>query len=248
MRHNLFEETMKERDFTIENARKHVRKIVRRNADSLVACQVSNQEAESEVMKVLPQLQAFAKKFTTLDPSPRPTNQQLPLLEPSDGQRKPPVQFVATAVEAVEEPAISPELGLKGNIDVVVEASTSSTTLHGTARDVALMSVELKTSHHQATQTDHKAQLSLYTLMLQSRCGRKNTCSPSASATRGDGVLLYMNNEAVRAVHVAPPLADIKSLIGQRNVVANETLRASRPRVVLSYQNDDQGRPKNSPK
>lgn len=47
-----------------------------------------------------------------------------------------------------------------------------------------------------------------------------------------------MNNEAVRAVHIAPILSEIKSLIGQRNVVATETIRASHPRVVISYQSE----------
>jgi hypothetical protein len=63
---------------------------------------------------------------------------------------------------------------------------------------------------------------------------------PSDSSRRlHSGMLLYMNSEAVRAVHVAPLMGEIKSLIGQRNVVASELLRASRPRgIVLSYENE----------
>jgi hypothetical protein len=49
-----------------------------------------------------------------------------------------------------------------------------------------------------------------------------------------------MNNEAVRAVEIAPMMSDTKSLIVQRNVVATEQVDASRPRGVrLSYENDD---------
>jgi len=197
-------------------------------------------------MKFVLQLQAFAEDFTTLDPISKP--EVLPLLELSGGGVQPPVQFVATAVEAVEEPAISHELGLKGNIDVIVQASMKSSANHNMTQDSALVSVELKTGHHQRTQHAHTAQLALYTLMMQSRYGRKRRYSSSATSSRGDGVLLYMNNEAIRAVHVAPHLSEIKSLIGQRNVVATETLRASRPRgIVLSYQNE-QDSTNNAPK
>jgi len=237
MRHELVEETIKDRNFSSENARIHVRKIVRRNADSLVACDVSSREAEAEVMKVLPQLQKFANEYTTLDPLSRSTGPPQYLLQP--GGQQSPLQFVVTALEAVEEPAISPELGLKGNIDMVVEASTVCSTLHGTIRDFKMMSVELKTGHNQNTQSAHMAQLALYTLMLQSRYGRKSACSASASATAGDGVLLYMNNESIQAVHIAPCMSEIKSLICNRNSLAIDTIRAARPRgVQLLYQND----------
>ena len=53
-------------------------------------------------------------------------------------------------------------------------------------------------------------------------------------------MLLYLNHEGRRAVRIAPLLSELKSLIGQRNLVAIEQTRVSRPRgVVLSY--DDNG-------
>ena len=241
MRHGLFDETFKDKDFSAENARNHVRKIVRKNAENLVALQISSQDAETEVMKVLPQLQRFAKQYTNLDPSPGPRNHAWPTLELS-GMQRTQVQFLATKADAVEEPAISHELGLRGSVDMVVEASTASSTLQGVTRDSALMSVELKTGHNQATHHAHTAQLALYIIMLQARFGRKRTFSASATAPRGDGVLLYMNNEAIKAVHVVPHISEIKSLIENRNTIAIETLRAARPRgILLSYQNEQDG-------
>jgi hypothetical protein len=81
------------------------------------------------------------------------------------------------------------------------------------------------------------AQLALYTLMLKTKYGTKGDQSSQATGSTDTGVLLYMNGDSFRAVHVAPRLGEIKSLVGQRNVVANETRRVSRPRgVVLNYE------------
>jgi hypothetical protein len=55
---------MREKDFSIETATKHVQDIVRRNAEGLIACGVSSTEAEREIIRFLPQLQSFANDFT----------------------------------------------------------------------------------------------------------------------------------------------------------------------------------------
>jgi hypothetical protein len=239
MRHSLFEETLKGKDFSLDTARKHVANIVRANAEGLIACGLTSNEAELEIIKFLPQLQAFAGKFTALDGKPVDDPNVLPFLEPSGTLA--PIQFYVEAVDAIEEPVISPELGLKGNIDMVVKAVTASS-LHSSARtERSLISVELKTGHNQTTQNAHKAQLSLYTIMLQSRHGlMRPGSSSSKKGAKRDGMLLYMNNESVRVVHVLPTIGEIKSLIGQRNVVAVETLRSASPRgIVLTYQKQD---------
>jgi len=239
MRHELFEQSIKKKDFSRKFAEECIRKIVRRNAESIVACGVTSDVAESEVIKVLPQLQDFVARFTKFDPKARSLDQSHNLLEPCNTSI--PMNFTAMAVEAVEEPVISAELGLKGNIDVVVQASTTSTDSQGgTEQDAAMMSVELKTGHLQRTQNAHLAQLSLYTLMLQLRYGLKRGCSNSVNGSRPDGVLLYLNNEAIRVFKVTPTLSEMKSLLVRRNVVATETLRASRPRgIILSYQEQE---------
>jgi hypothetical protein len=238
MRHELFEATMRDKDFSIETAKKHLHYIVRRNAEGLIACGVSSKEAEREIIRFLPQLQSFSNDFTDFGilGKGRKTADQLVTLERHGAPST--VRFVANDVDAIEEPVISPELGLKGNVDIVVRATTVTAGPYVSRPSTSLTSVELKTGHNQTTQNAHMAQLALYMLMLQSRNGSQTSPDSKALGAADSGVLLYMNSESVRAVHVAPFMGEIKSLIGQRNVVASEMLRVSRPRgIVLSYDN-----------
>jgi hypothetical protein len=106
------------------------------------------------------------------------------------------------------------------------------------------MSIELKTGHNQNPQTAHMAQLALYTMMLRVRCGSQTHSSSLAQGVSQEitgagesGMLLYLNHDAYRAIHVSPMPNETKSLIGQRNLVASELSRASRPRgILLNYE------------
>jgi hypothetical protein len=239
MRHDLFEATMREKDFSIETATKHVQNIVRRNAEGLIACGISSKEAEREIIRFLPQLQSFANDFTDFGSmgKGRKSIDQLATLERHAAPTS--LRFVANEVDAIEEPIIAPELGLKGNVDMVVRATSVSAGPYVSRPSTSLTSVELKTGHNQRTQNAHMAQLALYMLMLQVRNGSEKIPGSEALGASDSGMLLYMNSEAFRAVHVAPLMGEIKSLIGQRNVVASEMLRVSRPRgIVLSYENE----------
>jgi len=229
---------MKEKDFSIESASMHLQQILRRNAEGLLACGATSREAGQEVIKMLPQLQQFANVFTEFGQSrDKRSLDQLAVLEPQGAH--PSVRLVANSVVAVEEPVISPELGLKGNVDMIVKATTSPLDTRNAKAMLSLVGVELKTGHNQSSQNAHMAQLALYTLMLQSRFGTKATPNGEVLGCTSSGMLLYMNDSSFRAVHIAPLMSEIKSLIGQRNVVATESLRVSRPRgVVLSYENE----------
>jgi len=240
MRHELFEEMAREKEFSFQVARSHVSHITRRNAEGLLACRVSSTEAEEEVLKVWPQIERFVKEYTLFQSSGQEFNSNtLPFLE-SVGSCQ-PVRFVANSVEAVEEPVICPPLGLKGSVDMIARATTVDA--GSSVRTSSILSVELKTGHFQRTQNAHTAQLALYTLMLQARHGVKRTGHDSTAAASQDGLLLYLNNESIRALHIAPTLAEVKSLIGQRNLVAVESTRVSRPRgVELCYENDEEPR------
>ena len=166
------------------------------------------------------------------------------------------IKFLAHSVQSIEEPLISPELGLKGFADAILDVTTKTFVLQSHSRtytqpigsESSYMCLELKTGHNQNTQSAHMAQLALYVLMVQGRYGTRisqqvgqsnciaKTVSKVASA---GGILVYLNHQSIRSVHVSPLLHEIKSLIGQRNVVASEISRASKPRgIVLSYEDE----------
>ena len=237
MRHELFERSMRSQDFSVQAAGKFVHAISREFAGSLVALGITNAEAQKEVIRVLPQLQQFALNYTSFGMLPAtrtPANVKGSILEGNGIQ--PDLHFLAGQVHATEESHLSPELGMKGNIDCTIQAKTHE--LHFSGRPEGapqhfLYSIELKTGHNQTTQNAHMAQLALYTLMLKIRYGS------GAGKAADSGVLLYLNNEGCRAVRVKPMLNELKSLIGQRNVVASEMKKSSRPRgVVLNFDDE----------
>lgn len=257
MRHELFESCMSSQDFTWPTAKKIVNNIVRRNAESLVGCGVREAEARKEVLQVLPQIKRFATEYTTFNPI-----KQDGVVVPSKGARlkgsgaQPDMQFLAHSVQATEEAVVCPELGLKGNLDVTVSATTSilpstggnQTDRAAEAPQISSMSIELKTGHNQNPQSAHMAQEALYTMMLRVRRGpNRPTCSdpsqPANQEAQGageSGMLLYLNHENFRTSHISPMLNEIKSLVGQRNLVASEITRVSRPRgVVLAFEDED---------
>jgi hypothetical protein len=255
LRHELFERCMSNQDFSWPTAKSIAQNIVRRNAESLVGCGVKDAEAREEVLRVVPQIQRFAADFTSFQGAAIKRQRQ-PSASNAYGSRlkgngiQPDMHFVANSVSD-DVAIVCPELGLKGYLDATVSATTSplsSTVGHQASKSVvqpqtSLACIELKTGHNQNPQNAHMAQLALYTMMLRVRRGSQTHSSSAAQGVGQEigagesGMLLYLNHETYRALHVSPMPNEIKSLIGQRNLVASELSRASRPRgIVLNYE------------
>jgi DNA replication ATP-dependent helicase Dna2 len=226
MRHLLFEKCMRNQDFSINFARESVHAIVRETAENLVALGIKEGDAQKEVIRILPQLQQFRNDFMD-------RNRSLDKASKLDGNGVNSDQkFIALSVEGTEEVLVSPEYGLKGNVDVTVKAKTQDIPSHfipnQTDPETGLVGIELKTGHNQTPQNTHMAQLALYTLMLTLQYGRS---SLEQNASRS-GMLLYLNPEGIRAFRVSPLIQELKSLVGQRNVLACEVRKVSAPRGV----------------
>ena len=259
MRHALFGLCMEENNFDEKNVRRNAKNIVRQNSESLVGIGLSSTEAVNEVYRVLPIIKQFAKQYTTMGHDPKALlSSPRAVVESANGYQS-NIRFLANSVHSTEEPIISHELALKGNVDAVFETKTEilENQNHFQQKNVSkkagpkhsLMSLELKTGHIQSTQKAHMAQLALYTLMLQVRYGshqsEEQPCSPKSDAldpkdsAAPGGILLYLNHESTRSVHISPLPMEVKSLIGQRNLVASQLMQASRPRgIALAYNED----------
>ena len=226
-----------------------------------MGCGIVNQtEAYNEVMKMLPQIQTFLNTYTSWNAT-KTGQMKLPSNNNPNTVLKGMFASCDTmlsieGVYSTEEWAMVPELGLKGNVDATVLARTKplnpnmSPSCGADVQD-SLMPVELKTGHVQNTQHSHLAQLSVYTLMLRARHGSatsgvKQTNADGSNGLDGveigaasSGMLLYLNHESISARHVRPLLSDAKTLIGQRNGVVCDVLRAARPRgVEIEYEDD----------
>ena len=255
LRHGLFEVALQSKNTSREFIERSIKKIVRSEAQRLVGCRMSSADAERELSKFWPQVEAFEREFIKKAPDQRQRFGSMGDFLTGDNAQK----CAITEVKGVEEEVTSPELGLKGNVDMLVEAMTSPTPEFdkwlasggpNSAKARTLMSVELKTHHNSNPQTKHAAQLTYYTMMLLSRFGHTASANfkknPKSSDTLAGSILLYINDQSMKAIHIAPTLSEIKSLIEQRNTFCSASARASRPRgVALSYdEEDDESTPK----
>lgn len=269
LRHDLFEKCLQERDVSRRSAVLFIRQIIRDRAETLLGCGITKQsEAFAEVMKTVPQIQKFHATYTSwstndkIDSSGSDRNRVPKAV--LDGMYTSANTLVSIEdVHSTEEWAMVPELGLKGIVDATVMARTKPVNGLGSLSSnsgvqQSLMPVELKTGHVQNPQQLHLAQLSLYTLMLRARHGtsrRGNSLEVIGKSDVGDrtsnsdeqesgaadgGMLLYLNHEAFLARHVKPMINEAKTLIGQRNSVVCDLMKASRPRgIKIQYEDDD---------
>ena len=238
LRHQFFEESLREVDFTQEAIRQRIESIVREASEDIAACPgMTSQAAKNELYKVYPQVKEFIYKYTSLA---QPKRWDLAKISGSSGQS--PLFFRATGVNSIEESICSPEMGIKGNIDAVMKAAIASTPFES-PKD-ALVGIELKTGHSQRIDPSHMAQLALYNIMLQARYGSGQTLSTDQNKTVSQSsVLLYMNAESLKVELLSPSVKEIKSLLGQRNVIAVKQKQASDLRGVQFQFKDDSSWP-----
>ncbi|KAL3925164.1 MAG: hypothetical protein SGILL_000589 [Bacillariaceae sp.] len=235
--HGLFEECIVSEKFDKRFAQETIRKLLRDNAETLIGCGTLEDEVSEELLGVVPMIQRFASRYTTL-------------IHDGDGDHVggvgpyPNIFLKGRRVHSVEEGIVSVELGLKGQIDAVLEAeiTAGANGKTGPISSSALLCLELKTGHNQIAQKAHLAQLALYTIMLRGRYGTQvqpqqhQSCASGASSAGPGGVLLYLNQKAESIYHIAPEIPEVKSLISCRNVVVSGLERACAPRgISLSY-------------
>jgi hypothetical protein len=107
---------------------------------------------------------------------------------------------------------------LKGNVDALVNVVLSGDPSPTKRR---LMGMELKTGHNQNLNQAHTIQLSLYVLMLQARY--------AIDDEKNGGILMYLNNEGQKAIHITPTSNEFKSLMSIRNHIVNEKKKSLEP-------------------
>ena len=243
MRHDLFEVCLLQNNFSKDFAQIEVPRIVREHGEQLIGAGLLNEkEMISEVVKIVPNIQRFIAMHTKFTVG----NSRGTLPGVGNSQA---VEVLADKIHGTEEFIVSTELGIKGFIDASVEALIRHP--HGILDYVSqptstrsIMGIELKTGHNQIPQHAHMAQLSLYTMALQTRYGSTTHSSMDSVAASKSGMLLYLNQENLNAVHVSPNTNELKSLLNQRNTVAAGLRLAAAPRgITIEYcDTNDEGK------
>ena len=140
-------------------------------------------------------------------------------------------------LSGIEENLWCPIMGVKGQVDLVVSARSSNDD------STQNMPIEIKTGKWRpSTSISHRAQTILYIIMLllrdkqmatfpllQGTGGVNSTSSNGQKYHPGSkhGVLLYINDDAVRCEIVEPTWAEIRALVICRNRLASDLVHAS---------------------
>ncbi|EEA20373.1 DNA replication helicase Dna2, putative [Talaromyces marneffei ATCC 18224] len=153
--HEVFQEAMKVNQWDLQSMRTLVERILVQYVESLYAIHVSMIEAVEYVMSKVPELKAWADVFLL----PKPNAECM--VEDRNGSK---ANLSINKLLEVEEHVWSPMYGLKGNVDATVQVVYND----GGDQKTLTIPLEMKTGKKD-TSHSHRAQTSLYTLLLSDR-------------------------------------------------------------------------------
>ena len=258
MRHDLFQQILSSSEssngistlpqpFLYETAKR----IVRHHSEALIGCQLYDQEEDviSQLLRIIPEINRLAQSYIPFLTKGSNSYSKLEGFGFNKG-----VLFQAKQLSATEESVLTPELGLKGSVDAtfvsdIQSISPTGNQLLNSPKFRSIMGVELKTGHNQNPQNAHTAQLALYTTMLRVRHGSTTTPTSAISSNSANnhdvgagpgGMLLYLNHQGHRALHVSSSAGEVKSLMTHRNRLAVQLKQSLKPRGIIQYELDSQ--------
>jgi DNA replication ATP-dependent helicase Dna2 len=159
MLHEIFQEAMKTNHWDQESLNELVGKTVVKYLESLFELGHEDTNKAFEHLKSkMPEMGSWARTFVKAKPGPDA------LAEDRGGKK---IRVSVTKLLDVEEHVWSPTYGLKGNIDATVQVRMEDE--QGTR--ALTVPFEVKTGRN-TTNTSHRAQTALYTLLLSDRYGR----------------------------------------------------------------------------
>uniref|UniRef100_K3X802 DNA replication ATP-dependent helicase/nuclease n=1 Tax=Globisporangium ultimum (strain ATCC 200006 / CBS 805.95 / DAOM BR144) TaxID=431595 RepID=K3X802_GLOUD len=197
LKHNLFEKSLLQGEFSAEFLLREAHKIVYDNILGLVECGLDEQTTLLEMKKVIEDyrkwlVEALGREGVALNEPP-----------PGTGARVKIHKVLAT-----EEMMWSIKWGLKGATDASVEA-TFLTNAVGVQAEKVVLPLELKTGSKVYAGVEHQGQVILYTLLLNERYRQR--CQ--------DGLLMYV--PGIETNRIAAMATHIRGLIIARNKFAS---------------------------
>jgi len=192
--HEIFQEALKANRWDTEWFGEIVRAAAQRFLEQLYEIKVEIEQAVDHLMSKVPELQSWAELFVSAEPKPDA------LVKDRSGAVS---TLGVNKLLDVEEHIWSPMYGLKGNIDATVQVTMKE----GTDERTLLVPLEVKTGKN-TTNAAHKAQTSLYTLLLSDRY----------DVQVAYGILYYM--ETSEMSRIAGIRTELMHMIIQRNELA----------------------------
>ncbi|KAI9338543.1 DNA replication factor Dna2-domain-containing protein [Obelidium mucronatum] len=155
--HEIFQSCVLKRDFSVSTIEFEVEGMIRRSLEDLWSIGETELTARTHLLELVPNLQDWDMKYGR--------GQPIGPLDVFRTESKDKTTACVSNVLDIEEHIWSPTWGIKGNIDASLEIKTQT----GRGPVVThIMPFELKTGKS-TTAVSHRAQASLYTLMMQDR-------------------------------------------------------------------------------
>ncbi|KAL6717879.1 DNA replication endonuclease-helicase Dna2 [Lecanora helva] len=194
MLHEIFQEAMRANQWDNEFMTATIRALTTQHLETLFEVQVELEVAVEHLQARVADLQAWAEIFISTKPSPDA------VVKERNGAQ---LLMSVNKLLEVEEKVWSPNYGLKGNVDATVQVLLRN----GEDEKTLTVPFELKTGKHQSAA--HKAQTSLYTLLLSDRYDVEIAC----------GILYYMQTSEISSILTVRH--ELVPMIIQRNELAS---------------------------
>lgn len=194
MLHEIFQEAMTVNKWDDEFMATTIEKLASQYLETLFEIQIELVTAIEHLKARAVELQAWAEIFVSARPKPTA------VVRDRNGASS--LMCVNKLLE-VEEKVWSPLYGLKGNVDATVQVLLQD----GAEERTLTVPLELKTGKHQSAA--HKAQTSLYTLLLSDRYDVEIAC----------GILYYMQTSEISNIRTIRH--ELVPMIMQRNELAS---------------------------
>lgn len=233
--HKVFQSLIPSGDFSLGRVKAEMRRIVMASVEELYAIDQSEEKVLLILERYIPGMQAWAATYLTAEPTPHAS--VVTDRGPSFGHdRHQPVMVGIEKVLDIEEHIWSPMYGIKGMIDVTVQAKVKK----GQTTQTLTIPLEIKTGVKSKILA-HRAQTILYTLLMHDRYGKGYTALVSIQNSAQKFVSLLMScpfffslslsdidisaamlfYSKTNDVLLIPPLRDeVRGLITGRNTLA----------------------------
>ncbi|CAO3672650.1 unnamed protein product [Umbelopsis ramanniana] len=200
--HKVFQSLIPSGDFSLGRVKAEMRRIVMASVEELYAIDQSEEKVLLILERYIPGMQAWAATYLTAEPTPHAS--VVTDRGPSFGHdRHQPVMVGIEKVLDIEEHIWSPMYGIKGMIDVTVQAKVKK----GETTQTLTIPLEIKTGVKSKILA-HRAQTILYTLLMHDRYDIDISAA----------MLFYSKTNDVLLI---PPLRDeVRGLITGRNTLA----------------------------
>lgn len=194
--HEVFQSCLATNNFSQSFIEDKIQKLVQAFIEDLFICNIEPEEAINYIRSKIPKIREWSQKFISHQPQPHS------FVDEHRSRSRGRLMAVSNIID-VEEEIWSPTYGLQGKIDVTVE-----TCLQDAVREWRFLSpLEIKTSKNTRV-IGHRAQTTLYTLLMTDRYGIDIKY----------GVLVY--SETGETIRVPGFASEVRDLLIHRNSIA----------------------------